>query len=238
VSAVVTTRCAIRKVRKLGAISAMAMVLTLAGCTSSALLTKTKTVAAESTVLTTIPPPSGDRTTTTLPSGTTSLPRATTCAHNEAAFPARVWTQLVANGYMVCPVTVRRVPPFSASEAVARDVRNGAIPSTLHPLLARVGSKHGGLVGQPRHSVYWVLIDMPQLASGGPAGSCGVVAPLRGFSLDLVNANTGKWVTSTEWWPQEVSLTPAPQYRAAWQHREKAQEQIAKGVAACRRKHR
>jgi hypothetical protein len=95
VSAVVTTRCAIRKVRKLGAISAMAMVLTLAGCTSSALLTKTKTVAAESTVLTTIPPPSGDRTTTTLPSGTTSLPRATTCAHNEAAFPARVWTQLV-----------------------------------------------------------------------------------------------------------------------------------------------
>jgi hypothetical protein len=170
-------------------------------------------------------------------SRSTSPARPTTCAHNDKTFPARVWTQLVANGYMVCPVTVKRVTPFSASEAVARDVGNGAIPSTLPPLLARVGSKHGGLVGQPRHSVYWVLIDMPQLASGGPAGSCGVVAPLRGFSLDLVNANTGKWVTSAEWWPQELSLTPAPQYRAAWQHREKAQEQVAKGVAACRRKH-
>jgi hypothetical protein len=168
----------------------------------------------------------------------TSLARATTCAHNDKTFPARVWTQLVANGYMVCPITVKRVTPFGASEAVARDVKNGAIPSTLHPLLARVGSKSGGLVGQPRHSVYWVLIDMPQLASGGPAGSCGTVSSLRGFSLDLVNANTGKWVTSAEWWPQELSLTPAPQYRAAWQHREKAQEQMAKGVAACRRKHR
>ena len=70
---------------------------------------------------------------------------------------------------MVCPITVKRVTPFSASEAVARDVKNGAIPSTLSPLLARVGSKHGGLVGQPRHSVYWVLIDMPLLVSGGPS---------------------------------------------------------------------
>jgi hypothetical protein len=226
-------------VRKLGALAAVAMTLMLAaGCTSSALPTKAQTVAAESTVPTTIPPLGGDRTTTTLPSVTTGVAGATTCAHNDMAFPARVWTQLVANGYMVCPVTVKRVPPFSASEAVARDVRNGAIPSTLPPLLARVGSKHGGLVGQLRHSAYWVLIDMPGLVSGGPAGSCGVVAPLRGFSLDLVNANTGKWVTSAEWWPQELSLTPAPQYRAAWRHREKVQEQIAKGVAACRRKHR
>ena len=144
---------------------------------------------------------------------------ATTCAHNDKTVPARVWTQLVINGYMVCPVTVKRVTPFSASEAVARDVKNGAIPSTLPPLLARVGSKHGGLVGQPRHSVYWVLIDMPLLVSGGPAGSCGAVAPLKGFSFDLVNADTGKWVWSAQWSNQGVNLTPAPQHRAAWRHR-------------------
>jgi len=173
----------------------------------------------------------------TPPSRTTRLARATTCAHNDKTLPARVWTQLVINGYMVCPITVKRVTPFSAAEAVARDVKNGAIPSTLHPLLARVGSEHGGLVGQPRHSVYWVLIDMPQLASGGPAGSCGAVAPLKGFSFDLVNADTGKLVWSAEWWPQELNLTPAPQYRAAWHHRQIAQNQMAKAVAACRRKH-
>jgi hypothetical protein len=174
----------------------------------------------------------------TPPSGTTGLARATTCAHNDKTFPARVWSQLVINGYMVCPVTVKRVTPFGASEAVARDVRNGAIPSTVPPLLARVGSEHGGLVGQPRHSAYWVLIDMPRLVSGGPEGSCGVVAPLKGFSFDLVNANTGLWVWSAQWSNQGLNLTPAPQYRAAWQQREKAQEQIAKSVAACRRKHR
>ncbi len=180
---------------------------------------------------------------TTKPSGPGSTPPPTSirtvaaaCAHNDKAFPATVWTQLVNNGYMVCPVTIRRSTPFSASEAVVRDVRNGAIPSSLAPLLARVGSEHGGLVGQPPHSVYWVLIAMPRLVSGGPAGSCGSVAPLKGFSFDLVNADTGKLVWSAEWWPQELNLTPAPQYRAAWHHRQIEYEQMAKEVAACRKR--
>ena len=116
-------------------------------------------------------------------------PSRTTCAHNDKTFPARVWTQLVINGYMVCPVTVKQVAPFSASEAVARDVRNGAIPSTLPPLLARVGSKHGGLVGQPRHSLYWVLIDMPQLASGTTQ------APVLWWRLSKASASI--WSTPT-----------------------------------------
>ena len=161
---------------------------------------------------------------------------AATCAHNDKTFPASVWTQLVNNGYRVCPVTIRRLTPFSASEAVARDVKNGAIPSSLAPQLARVGSEHGGLVGQPPHSVYWVLIAMPRLVSGGPAGSCGTVAPLKGFSFDLVNANTGMWVTSAEWWPQELNLTVAPQYRAAWHHRQIEHQQFAKEVAACHKR--
>jgi hypothetical protein len=159
-----------------------------------------------------------------------------TCAHNDKTFPATVWTQLVTNGYMVCPVTIRRLTPFSASEAVARDVKNGAIPSTLPPLLARVGSKHGGLVGQPRHSEYWVLIDMPQLPISYGPDPCGPIAPLKGFSFDLVNADTGKLVWSAEWWPQELNLTPAPQYRAAWHQRQIEYEQLAKEVAACRKR--
>jgi hypothetical protein len=134
----------------------------------------------------------------------------------------------------VCPVTIKRLTPVSASEAVARDVKNGAIPSTLPPLLARVGSKHGGLVGQPRHSVYWVLIDMPQIPANYGPDPCASLAPLKGFSFDLVNANTGMWVWSSQWSNQGLSLTPAPQYRAAWHHRQIAQKQLAKALAACR----
>ena len=161
---------------------------------------------------------------------------ATPCAHNDKTFPARVWTQLVINGYMVCPVTVKRVTPFSASEAVARDVKNGAIPSTLPPLLARVGSKHGGLVGQPRHSFYWVLTDMPQLPVNYGPNPCAPVPPLKGFSFDLVNADTGMWVWSAEFRPEGLKLTPAPQYRAAWRHRQNGYKQLAKEIAACHKR--
>ena len=171
------------------------------------------------------PPPTSIRTT------------AATCAHNDKKFPAKVWTQLVINGYMVCPVTIKRVTRFSASEAVASNVKNGAIPSTLPPLLARVGSEHGGLVGQPRHSVYWVLIDMPMLPFNYGPDPCAPVPALSGFSFDLVNANTGKWVWSANWWPQNLSLTPAPQYRGAWHQRQIEYKQMVQANAVCKKGH-
>ena len=114
-------------------------------------------------------------------------------------------------------------------------MKNGAIPSTLPPLLARVGSEHGGLVGQPRHSVYWVLIDMPMLPFNYGPDPCAPVPALSGFSFDLVNANTGKWVWSANWWPQNLSLTPAPQYRGAWHQRQIEYKQMVQANAVARR---
>ena len=71
------------------------------------------------------PPPTSIRTT------------AATCAHNDKKFPAKVWTQLVINGYMVCPVTIKRVTRLTRVRSRRKQCEERRHPFDTSPLAGK-----------------------------------------------------------------------------------------------------